>query len=127
MLPTLDLRCRCECARAPGWRCDRRRVLGTIKRMDSDRLKVDVGLPDLADLPYKQAQPRVKHQKQAQTIFAIGQEIVAEITGVTGTGIVQLRMKMRYDHPQAHTRSRPSSRYRSRRQPARRSSALCAW
>jgi len=70
-----------------------RRVLGTVARIDNDRLKIDVGLPDLADLPYKQAQPRVKHQKQAQTIFAIGQEIVAEITGVTGTGIVQLRMK----------------------------------
>ena len=68
-----------------------RRVRGTIRRITADRLEVEIGLENNAYLMFKQIAPPVKDQKQAQTRFAVGQEIDAVIA--TGGNRVQLSMK----------------------------------
>ena len=57
----------------------------------STRPDVDIGLENNAYLMFKQIAPPVKDQKQAQTRFAVGQEIDAVIA--TGGNRVQLSMK----------------------------------
>lgn len=71
-----------------------RRVLGTIMRIDNDRIKVDIGLEMDADLMFKDLPaPQPKKKEQAQQRFPVGQSIEAQI--IKPGKVVQLSMKDR--------------------------------
>jgi hypothetical protein len=69
-----------------------RRVLGKVTRVDNDRIKVDIGLEEDADLMFKELPvPQPKSREQARQRFVVDQDLEAEIIKVGK--IVQLSMK----------------------------------
>jgi CRISPR-associated protein (TIGR03986 family) len=69
-----------------------RRVLGTIARIDKDRIKVNIGLETDADLIFKELPaPQPKNKEQVQQRYAVGQTIESRI--IKDSKVVQLSMK----------------------------------